>query len=155
MADSNFVHLHTHSHYSLLDCTATVEHLVDAAKAAGMPALAVTDHGNMFGCIEFYETATAAGIKPIVGYEAYVAPDSRLNKDSRSIGDASHHLTLLAQRRNRLPQPHAPRVHRLHRRLLLPPAHRQGGPLQRTATGSSASPAASPASWRICSSSTT
>ncbi len=97
MSHTDFVHLHTHSHYSLLDSTATIEKLVNAAKAAGMKALAVTDHGNMFGCIEFYETATKAGIKPIVGYEAYVAPESRKSREARGIGESSYHLTLLAQ----------------------------------------------------------
>jgi len=97
MTDAKFVHLHTHSHYSLLDCTATVESLVESAKSAGMTALALTDHGNMFGAVEFYDVATKAGIKPIVGYEAYVAPESRLIKEGKGIGDAAYHLTLLAK----------------------------------------------------------
>ncbi|MHC4712142.1 MAG: DNA polymerase III subunit alpha [Planctomycetota bacterium] len=92
----DFVHLHTHSHYSLLDCTATIDKLVGAAVGAGMKALAVTDHGNMFGAIEFYDKAKKAGLKPIVGYEAYVAPDDRFSRQSRGIGEASFHLTLLA-----------------------------------------------------------
>jgi DNA polymerase-3 subunit alpha len=89
--------LHTHSHFSLLDCTATLENLVKAARDAGMKALAVTDHGNMFGAVEFYEKALQAGIKPIIGYEAYVAPDSRHSRQARGISDASFHLTLLAR----------------------------------------------------------
>ena len=97
MPEKILVHLHTHSHFSLLDCTATVDDLVEAARAAGMKALAITDHGNMFGAVEFYEQALQAGIKPIVGYEAYVAPDSRLSRQARGISDASFHLTLLAR----------------------------------------------------------
>ena len=97
MSDKAFVHLHTHSHFSLLDCTATLEDLVEAARNAGMKALAVTDHGNMFGAVEFYEKALQAGIKPIIGYEAYVAPDSRHSRQARGISDASFHLTLLAR----------------------------------------------------------
>ncbi len=92
----DFVHLHTHSHYSLLDCTATIEKLVQAAVDGGMKALAVTDHGNMFGAVEFYDAAKQAGIKPIIGYEAYVAPDSRFSRQARGIAEASYHLTLLA-----------------------------------------------------------
>jgi len=96
MADKEFVHLHTHSHYSLLDCTATIDKLVETAAGMGMKALAVTDHANMFGAVEFYEKAAAAGLKPIIGYEAYVAPGSRLSRQSRGIADAGFHLTLLA-----------------------------------------------------------
>lgn len=97
MPKNDFVHLHTHSHYSLLDCTATLDKLIEAAAADGMNALAVTDHGNMFGAVEFYKKARAAGIKPIVGYEAYMAPDSRFSRRSRGISNAAFHLTLLAQ----------------------------------------------------------
>jgi len=97
MAENKFVHLHTHSHYSLLDCTATPDALVEAARESGMKALALTDHGNMFGAIEFYEKALQGGVKPIVGYEAYVAPDNRRSRQARGISDASFHLTLLAK----------------------------------------------------------
>src|SRR3989344_1036443 len=69
----NFVHLHTHSHYSLLDGLAKIDELVNRAKELGMGALALTDHGNLYGAIEFYKTAKAAGIKPILGVEAYIA----------------------------------------------------------------------------------
>jgi DNA polymerase-3 subunit alpha len=92
-----FVHLHCHSHYSLLDGAGSVDRLVDRAKALRMNALALTDHGNLYGALEFYQKAKAAGIKPIIGYEAYVAPGSRLHKDAGSMKEASYHLTLLAQ----------------------------------------------------------
>lgn len=97
MAEGGFVHLHTHSQYSLLDCTSTPEKLVQAAVAAGMKALAVTDHGNLFGAVEFFEKARAAGIKPIIGYEAYVAPESRKSRQTKGIADAGFHLVLLAK----------------------------------------------------------
>jgi len=97
MSDNIFVHLHTHSHYSLLDCTAKIDDLVAAAHGLGMKALAVTDHGNMFGAVEFYEKALSGAVKPIVGYEAYVAPDSRFSRQARGISEAAFHLTLLAR----------------------------------------------------------
>ena len=95
--NEDFVHLHVHSDYSLLDGAITVPRLVQAAHDFGMRAVALTDHGNMFGAIHFYQEAVAAGIKPIVGYEAYVAPGSRLDRSARSMGEASYHLTLLAR----------------------------------------------------------
>ncbi|NQU75955.1 MAG: PHP domain-containing protein, partial [Planctomycetes bacterium] len=67
-----FVHLHVHSHYSLLDGGTTLGNLVEGAKQLQMSSLALTDHGNLFGAVEFYETCKAAGIKPIVGMEAYI-----------------------------------------------------------------------------------
>ena len=76
MAPSNdsFVHLHVHSEYSMLDGAARVKPLIDEAVAQGMPAIAMTDHGNMFGAYDFWHVATAAGIKPIIGTEAYITP---------------------------------------------------------------------------------
>jgi len=94
---SGFVHLHVHSHYSLLDGAATVNALVGAAVRNKMSALALTDHGNMFGAIEFYRACIAAGIKPLIGYEAYVAPGSRLEKTALENESASYHLTLLVR----------------------------------------------------------
>lgn len=94
-----FVHLHCHSHYSLLDGAGSIDRLIERTKALGMNALALTDHGNLYGALEFYRKAKAAGIKPIVGYEAYVAPGSRFHKEAGSMKDASFHLTLLAQNR--------------------------------------------------------
>jgi DNA polymerase-3 subunit alpha len=90
-----FVHLHAHSHYSLLDGAATIDALIDAALREKMPALALTDHGSMFGSMEFYKAALAKGIKPIIGSEAYVAPGSRTDRTTRESEATSHHLTLL------------------------------------------------------------
>ena len=94
-----FVHLHNHSDYSILDGGITVERLVDRAKALGMPAIAITDHGNMFGAIEFYQKAKKSGIKPIIGEEFYMAPGSRFKKESgRNDGNENaYHLILLAR----------------------------------------------------------
>ncbi len=92
----SFIHLHVHSHYSLLDGLPKVGELVDMAKAEHMSALALTDHGVMYGAVEFYQKATKAGIKPIIGLEAYVAPNGRLNKRPR-IDEVRNHLILLAR----------------------------------------------------------
>ncbi len=94
-----FAHLHCHSHYSLLDGASSIGGLIDRAKATGMTALALTDHGNLHGALEFYKKAKAAGINPILGYEAYIAPGSRFQKDAGGMKEASFHLTLLAQNR--------------------------------------------------------
>jgi len=90
-----FVHLHNHSEYSLLDGASKIEHLVDTALSMGMPALALTDHGNLFGAIQFYNTASKKGLKPIIGCEIYVAKESRHKKIGG--GDQSNHLVLLAE----------------------------------------------------------
>ncbi|MFQ5864454.1 MAG: DNA polymerase III subunit alpha [bacterium] len=93
-----FIHLHNHSHYSLLDGACRVEDLISSAVKFGMPALALTDHGNMFGAVEFYKGALKAGIKPIIGVEAYVAPGSRRErKSTKGMSDTSYHLVLLAK----------------------------------------------------------
>ena len=98
MNTSPFVHLHCHSHYSLLDGAGQVKRLLTRAKELQMTALALTDHGNLHGALEFYQKAKAAGIKPVVGFEAYIAPDSRLIRSgATSAKDAAYHLTLLAQ----------------------------------------------------------
>ncbi|MEL6108009.1 MAG: DNA polymerase III subunit alpha, partial [Planctomycetota bacterium] len=95
-----FVHLHCHSHYSLLDGAGDIKRLVGRAKEHGMNGLALTDHGNLHGALEFYRAAKGAGINPIIGYEAYIAPGSRFDKGGAgSSKDASYHLTLLAQNR--------------------------------------------------------
>ena len=99
MSTLPFVHLHCHSHYSLLDGAGSLERLLERTKELGMNSLALTDHGNLYGALEFYEMATAAGIKPIIGYEAYVAPQDRFHKDAASMKEASFHLTLLAKDR--------------------------------------------------------
>ncbi|MDO4551826.1 MAG: DNA polymerase III subunit alpha [Planctomycetia bacterium] len=92
-----FIHLHVHSHYSLLDGAGTLSALVGQAKSFGMDSLALTDHGNLFGALKFYKEAKKQGIKPIVGYEAYVAPGSRFGKESGVGGKTNYHLTLLAE----------------------------------------------------------
>ena len=99
MADRSFVHLHCHSHYSLLDGASRVPELVTRAKELGMNAIALTDHGNLYGAIEFYGECKDAGINPVLGYEAYVAPNNRTERDARRRGDAGFHLTLLAKNR--------------------------------------------------------
>lgn len=98
-ATAEFIHLHNHSHYSLLDGACRIEHLVAAAKSFDMSALALTDHGNMFGAIEFYEGCHREGIKPIIGVEAYIAPRGRREKSlgKANVSDASYHLVLLAK----------------------------------------------------------
>ncbi|MCK4525455.1 MAG: PHP domain-containing protein, partial [Candidatus Andersenbacteria bacterium] len=77
-----FTHLHTHSHYSLLDGLAKIDDLVNRAGELGMDSLALTDHGVMYGAVEFYQKAKAKNIKPIIGVEAYVAANSRHSKNA-------------------------------------------------------------------------
>jgi DNA polymerase-3 subunit alpha len=109
-SDDSFVHLHVHSEYSMLDGAARIGPLIDAAVQAGMPALAVTDHGNMFAAFEFWQKATAAGIKPIIGTEAYITPGTHRTDKTRvrwgtqgqqqdDVGGsgAYTHMTLLAE----------------------------------------------------------
>lgn len=93
---SEFIHLHTHSHYSLLDGLSKIDDLVNEAVRLKMPALALTDHGNMYGAIEFYKKCKKAGIKPIIGTEAYVAIDSMRDKRP-NIDSKRYHLVLLAK----------------------------------------------------------
>ncbi len=91
-----FVHLHTHSQYSLLDGLPKLDELVDHAKALGQTALALTDHGSLYGTVEFFQRATAAGIKPILGVETYVAPNRRTDRRP-GVDDRPYHLILLAR----------------------------------------------------------
>ncbi len=97
MPGADFVHLHLHSQYSLLDGAIRIHDVVAKAKEYKMPALAVTDHGNLFGAMEFYTQVQSGGIKPIIGCEVYVAPGSRFDKNSRSGEETSHHLILLCE----------------------------------------------------------
>src|SRR5690348_3951902 len=99
MSSRPFVHLHCHSHYSLLDGASRIPDLVGRVKSLGMPALAVTDHGNLYGAAEFLREAKAAGIKPILGLEAYVAPGKRTDRTTGggSGQEYAFHLTLLAR----------------------------------------------------------
>lgn len=96
---SSFVHLHNHSHYSLLDGACKIGDLVERAVNYNMPAIALTDHGNMFGHLEFYLQAVKKGIKPIIGVEAYIAPRSRKEKQKSEKKDHSYHIILLAKNR--------------------------------------------------------
>src|SRR2546430_16571258 len=91
---SDFVHLHLHTLYSLLDGAIRLKDLVKTVKDKGMTSVAVTDHGNMFGAVDFYKKAKDAGVKPIIGYEAYVAGDKGRKDKSERIG---RHLILLAK----------------------------------------------------------
>ena len=91
-----FVHLHVHSQYSLLDGSCRIEDLVASAKRLGMDSLAISDHGNLYGAIEFYTAATSAGVKPILGMEAYISPTTRFDRSMANPALASRHLLLLA-----------------------------------------------------------
>ena len=99
MPTQPFTHLHCHSHYSLLDGAGRIDTLLARAKDLHMNSLALTDHGNLHGALEFYLKAKDQGIKPIIGYEAYIAPRSRFQKDAGGMKEASYHLTLLAKNR--------------------------------------------------------
>ena len=94
----DFCHLHVHSDYSLIDGLGRVDELVKACGERGMSALALTDHGTLSGAVHFYKAAKKAGIKPILGLEAYVAPGPRTDRKKDPVhGVASFHLTLLAR----------------------------------------------------------
>ena len=97
MKHADFVHLHVHTQYSLLDGTIRIEDLFKKAKEYQMPAIAMTDHGNMFGAINFYQQAYKHGIKPIIGCELYVAPKSRFDKSSQNSGESARHLLVLVK----------------------------------------------------------
>lgn len=108
MTTDSFVHLHVHSEYSMLDGAARVKPLIEEAVAQGMPAIAVTDHGNMFGAFDFWRTATEAGIKPIIGTEAYLTPGTHRpdktrvkwgtgGEDDVSGAGSYTHITMLAE----------------------------------------------------------
>jgi DNA polymerase-3 subunit alpha len=96
MSGDSFVHLHLHTEYSLLDGAIRMKELMKKAAEFKMPAVAITDHGNLFGAIEFYQEATRAGVKPIIGCEAYIAPGSHKDRPG-SRRDAAYHFTLLAE----------------------------------------------------------
>ncbi|MBU0485961.1 MAG: DNA polymerase III subunit alpha [Proteobacteria bacterium] len=93
---AGFVHLHVHTKYSLLDGAIRLGDLLNKCKEFGMDTVAITDHGAMFGALEFYVKAKKAGIKPIIGCEFYIAPKDRKDRDARSAGTAAFHLVLLA-----------------------------------------------------------
>jgi len=93
----DFVHLHNHTHYSLLDGAAKINEMVARTAELGMKALAITDHGNLFGVLEFYDAAKKAGIKPILGMEAYIAPREHTLRKQVDGESTSYHLVLLAK----------------------------------------------------------
>ncbi|WPQ86606.1 PHP domain-containing protein, partial [Treponema pallidum] len=97
MARMSFVHLHVHSNYSLLDGASSLQRLVRTAKSLGQEALALTDHGNMFGALHFQKVCSAEGIKAIIGCELYVAPESRFDRSEHTIGRRYYHLIVLAK----------------------------------------------------------
>ena len=97
MKHADFVHLHVHTQYSLLDGTIRLDDLFRKAKEYQMPAVAMTDHGNLYGAIDFYKHAYQYGIKPIIGCELYVAPKSRFDKTGHGTGETAHHLIVLAR----------------------------------------------------------
>ncbi len=100
MSTPPFAHLHCHSHYSLLDGAGTTNRLLERAHALSMNALALTDHGNLHGALQFYRQAKALGINPVLGLEAYIAPGSRFDREADAeTKETSYHLTLLAQNR--------------------------------------------------------
>ena len=92
-----FTHLHVHTEYSLLDGSSKIAEITERAKELGMDSLAITDHGVMYGVIDFYRAARNAGIKPIIGCEVYVAPGSRFDKETGVSEDRYYHLILLAE----------------------------------------------------------
>ena len=92
-----FTHLHVHTEYSLLDGSSKIKELVARAKELGMDSLAITDHGVMYGVIDFYKAAKEAGIKPVLGSEVYVAPGSRFDRERVDGEDRYYHLVLLAE----------------------------------------------------------
>ena len=94
---TQFTHLHVHTEYSLLDGSNKIKEYVSRVKELGMDSAAITDHGVMFGCIDFYREAKAQGIKPIMGCEVYVAPNSRFDKELTEGEDRYYHLVLLAE----------------------------------------------------------
>ncbi len=95
--EAGFVHLHLHTEYSLLDGAIRIKDLPERLKQMGMTSCAITDHGSMFGCVEFYKAMTDAGLKPIIGCEVYVAPGSRFDRPSDNNSKAYNHLILLAK----------------------------------------------------------
>ena len=97
MASDSFVHLHLHTEYSTLDGAVRIAELMKKAKEFGMPAAAITDHGNLYGAIEFYQEAVKAGIKPIIGCEVYMAPGKLTDRQATSGRDAAYHFTLLSK----------------------------------------------------------
>ena len=136
----SFVHLHVHTQYSLLDGANKLGPLLDHAKQSGMPAMAITDHGNMFGAVEFYKKAVERGIKPIIGCEAYLAPGKRTDRNFAPKADdvegaGNFHLILLVQNRIGYQNLCKLLTRRLSRGAVLQAAHRQGDSRSNTPRG--------------------
>ena len=93
----SFTHLHVHTEYSLLDGSSKIRELAARVKELGMDSIAITDHGVMYGVIDFYKAALAEGIKPIIGCEIYVAPGSRFDRENVKGEDRYYHMVLLAE----------------------------------------------------------
>lgn len=96
MSDNKFTHLHLHTEYSLLDGACRIKELIKKAKELNMDALAITDHGSMYGAVEFYKQAKKEGIKPILGFEAYISPRRMTDRDPQ-VDKNLYHLVLLAE----------------------------------------------------------
>ena len=94
--NKSFVHLHAHTEYSMLDGAAKIKDYLKKVSELNQPAAAITDHGNLYGALEFYNEATKIGVKPIIGYEAYLTPTSRFERPERD-KNKRYHLTLLAE----------------------------------------------------------
>ena len=97
MSSDSFVHLHLHTEYSLLDGMVRIPELMAKAKALGMPAVAMTDHGNLFGAVEFFQEGKKTGVKPIIGCEVYMAAGSHRDRGTGNGRDTAFHFTLLAK----------------------------------------------------------
>ena len=97
MSSSEFIHLHVHTQYSLLDGACRIPELAKRAAELKMPALALSDHGNLFGAVEFYKECRSNGVKPIIGCEVYMAPGDRRDRKANSAKEASTHFLLLAK----------------------------------------------------------
>ncbi len=97
MKDNQFVHLHLHTDYSLLDGACSIDRAMDRMQELSMPAVAVTDHGNLFGAVSFYEAARKRGIKPIIGCEVYMARRSHAERTNYEGEKSNHHLVLLCE----------------------------------------------------------
>ena len=146
-----FTHLHVHTEYSLLDGACRIDRMFDRLKEMGQTAVAITDHGVMYGSIQFYDAAVAAGIKPIIGCEVYVATRTRFDKVNRV--DGNNHLVLLCKNETGLQKPDQDGVGRLSGRLSTPSPASTSSCWSSTTRGLSACPPAWPArsprpSWR-------
>ena len=114
-----FTHLHVHTEYSLLDGSSKIKELVDRAKELGMDSMAITDHGVMYGVIDFYRAARAVGIKPIIGCEVYVAPGSRFDREASSGGRPLLPSDSAGGEQSGLSEPDEDRLERICRWILL------------------------------------